>query len=1466
MARIFISHSSEDRAQARQLLEWLHSQGFASTFLDFDEKKGIPPGADWERTLYREIAACDAVIAILTKNSFKSKWCFVEYAQARALGKEIIPIVETPEGKTFVSRAIQHLDLVQDRNGGLERLRAELTRIVNIHPTFAWDAARPPFPGLMAFDEADAAIYFGRDDDIGRLIERLNAHSAQGIEKLVVVLGASGSGKSSLVRAGLLPRLKSKPHDWIVLPPFRPRLNPIEVLAQAIAAALGTPTQWREWRTALEGDDLGRVFSDLCHDLRAAHAQNEAHILLTIDQGEELFGGDEKDRQQAARFFTVLSAMLEERLPFLAVMTLRSDYLDRLQLTPQLTAPFDEFSLKPMPLERIRAIIEGPAKIAGIAVEEELIAEARSDAKTDDALPLLAFALRELYDRSAGSGRMTVEAYRALGDAQARLSPLENAVRRKADEVLKAARPSAEDLQALKEAFIPAMVWVDTKGDYVRKPANRAVLPERALPLIERLAKAYLLIVRSEPAGTVIEVAHEALLRNWPLLRGWLDEEREFLIGKNQLEQDLRDWQHAPGKQKTEALLWGLKLARAQEWLTTKPHQLNADEKRFIETSVQYAAQRRRARMVRTVGTLVAGICLVLGSVIVYQVKERQAAQAEEASALGFSASEMERNQPVSLAFLADALRHDPKNQSAIALAIAELRDAELPLQTLRPDEQKGGEMEDAEFSPDGTLLVTASADHTARIWNAKSGQPVGKPLQHGALVRTAEFDRSGNLIVTASYDGFVGVWDAHTGAKLYMLPPTGKIAAKVYTAHFDRDAKTIVASYDDGVRVWDTATRQQVGWIPTRDSAWDAVFDPAAYRRIVSASEDGSVQVWDPSMKQPDFLEQGNGKDDVAAVSAVAVSSDGNWIAAATDNGKTGAGRAWVWNAHTLRPACPGPLQHADGVNSVSFNPGPASNAATLVTASRDGTARLWNLPSCKPVGEPMHHAGWVRSAVFSGDGRWVLTASYDRSARVWDAATGLAVSPPMRHGGAIYAAHFDSGDPHLVVTASFDGSARVWRWRTRPALLTIPTPNSAKAADEGKILEAACWDSGANDILTVSDTTVQLWDLSGAEPSSRILPVAQPVTAAACSNDAQWLVTVSGSTAQIWNVAAAAPAASLNLAGAQTDPAAGASLRFDPKDRWLALISAQQVRLFDVKTGASVLSSPIRADGDLVGATFSPDGERIATFTKTGSVRVWNLPAGAPVEAAPMVHTAKAVSAAFSPDGQRLVTASADHTARVWNVATGAELARLQLDHWGTDAAFSPDGNWIVTACADFTAQVWNARTYKPSGPLLRQAAEITHVEFSPDQRWVLTYAADGTAQAWGAINGIPVTEPMKSLQPDTLHLAGAHFSADGRWIIAFASEATSDSGGRGWQLQMEEAPITGSVAPAWLIALAEGAGGLAVDANGGIVRAPDSADPVVLEKTLNNLQATDPVSQFGRWLVADPDTRPRFPQAER
>ena len=822
MARIFISHSSRDNDAADRMKAWLASQGFENAFLDKDKTTGIPPGADWEKTLYREVEQSQAVIILQTPDWLASKWCFAEFAQARALGKAIFPVIETPTGGTRIAPDIQALNLTGDREGGLELLSRELVRIaLDAQGGFIWDASRPPFPGLLAFQEEDAAIYFGRDDDIRRLIERLEARRAQGGAKLIALLGSSGSGKSSLLRAGVIPRLKRAGRNWIVAPPMRPGERPVDALAVANAPG----GDWRKLRDDLLGPDPPRALADFANDLRARAGASEAQILIPIDQAEELFGV--ADPKEAKRFLEVLSQALTENLPFMAVMALRSDFFGQLQSAKSLRARFEEFSLGPMPPARIPEIIRKPARVAGLQVEEALVQQAAHDAQTQDALPLLAFALRELLDRSPNQS-LTLEGYKALGDEKAGLTPLENAVRKAADEVLPEAKPDDEELAPLREAFVPAMVRVNDEGEYVRRPARWDDLPPKSHPLLERLAKARLLIMRKDGDARVVEVAHEALLRKWPLLRSWLDAEREFLIGKHQLEQDLPVWENAA--EKARALLTGLKLDRARGWLIEHPTQLKARECEFIETSIKHADEEEERK-----------------------IRIRRIAIANEShalAALSQAASLQGRYTDAAKLALAAWPRTADDERPTLSRTIDALaRALREPLEVAPPLRHDGGICR-AAFSPNGARVVTASLDSTARVWDAATGAPIGKPLRHDGGVRSAAFSPNGARVVTASLDSTARVWDAATGA------PIGNPLQHedtVWSAVFSPDgARVVTASADKTARVWDAATGAPIGNpLQHEDTVWSAVFSPDG-ARVVTASADKTARLWEAATGAP--------------------------------------------------------------------------------------------------------------------------------------------------------------------------------------------------------------------------------------------------------------------------------------------------------------------------------------------------------------------------------------------------------------------------------------------------------------------------------------------------------------------------------------------------------------------------------------------------------------------------------------
>ena len=594
MARIFLSHSSKDSDQAEALITWLRSQGHEEVFLDFDKDTGIDVGDDWERRLYREVERAQAVILVLTANWMASKWCFVEFAQARALGKAIYPVIDTPAGDRLIGGDLQMIDLTRDRDGGLGRLSRQLAELAQTTPEgFTLPEGVAPFPGLSAFDEDHAAVFFGREDEVARLREDVTAARTRDAGKLIAVLGGSGTGKSSLARAGLIPRLRRSRRDWIVPDAIRPEAAPLPRLVSALVGLACPPpedggadihAETRErLRAGLMSETPRAALDETLHLARERRTALDAWLLLVIDQAEELFTrADETARMQVFDFLALLSA---PDIPVITVLTLRSDALGELQRAAGADLPFGQLSLPPMPLERIGALVRGPARIANLQVEDGLVSALMRDAETDDALPLIAFTLERLYQTTKEIGALTLRAYEALGDRDNDLSPLDNAVRKAADEALPPDVLTEDVETALRRAFLPALVTVNDEGEFVRQPAVEADLPQSARTSLDKLVEARLLTRRAEDGAAVLEVAHEALFRVWDRLVSWLDDERDMLTGRKRLKDALADWQALDDGNREGGLLTGVLLDRARQWLIDRPETFSDDEKAFIRDS-----------------------------------------------------------------------------------------------------------------------------------------------------------------------------------------------------------------------------------------------------------------------------------------------------------------------------------------------------------------------------------------------------------------------------------------------------------------------------------------------------------------------------------------------------------------------------------------------------------------------------------------------------------------------------------------------------------------------------------------------------------------------------------------------------------------------------------------------------------------------------------------------------------------
>jgi hypothetical protein len=756
MGTIFLSHSSKDNAVAADMKVRLDQQGYRSVFLDFDPADGIPVGRDWEKELYSHLRACRAFLVLCSEHSMSSPWCFAEITHAKALGKYVVPVKIAPCTINQILTSRQVLDLTTDVETGYRRLFAALKSSgLDPHDAFDWDASRPPYPGMLSFAEQDAAVFFGRDQEIRDSLDVLDRLQHFGGPRLVMVFGASGSGKSSFVRAGLVPRLKRDRERWLLVPPMRPLTDPLRELALAMSeafTALGAERPWRDLHDMLCAAVDGTALLDLATDLRAAARCPQASVLLIIDQFEENLAT--ANATAAAKFLGQLTQALDGlNGSLMALGTMRSDFLSEFQRHPELNRlPYEAVHLGPISVDEFSLLIEQPAEMASLQLGAGLTQALVSDTKSPDALPLLAFSLRELFDRHGGDGLLTLEEYRTG------LGSLDRAVARIADSVFAAQPLSPADEEALRTAFL-ALVRIDEEGKYVRQIARWSDLPQAARPWLERLVDLRLLISRTDDGVRTLEVAHEALFRSWERLRGWLREKREFLLWRRRVSANLTEWERTA--RDDGALLRGAMLAEATRWLELEPDELTSAESEYIRVGLERQtqqeqrwkqlfeqAERERKAAVEAERRATRALADSRARELVLYAEATIEKDPQLSLLLGLEAAEQERDPDGTamtsiLSLLRRAVLATPWRVAAqvsgiecfvlnptrptIVIGTQHSGVFEVSLQdgTVVQTFATPGWVDTVDVTSDGTLIVAGARDKTVRIWETASGREV---------------------------------------------------------------------------------------------------------------------------------------------------------------------------------------------------------------------------------------------------------------------------------------------------------------------------------------------------------------------------------------------------------------------------------------------------------------------------------------------------------------------------------------------------------------------------------------------------------------------------------------------------------------------------------------------------------------------------------------------------------------------
>jgi len=623
-------------------------------------------------------------------------------------------------------------------------------------------------------------------------------------------------------------------------------------------------------------------------------------------------------------------------------------------------------------------------------------------------------------------------------------------------------------------------------------------------------------------------------------------------------------------------------------------------------------------------------------------------------------------------------------------------------------------------FSPDGRTILTGCSDHTARLWDAATGQPRGNPLRHEGVVVAVAFSPDGKTVLTGSGDHTARLWDVATG-KPQLAPMRHK--DRVSGVAFSPDGKTVLTgSLDDTAQLWDAATAKALGDpLPHNGRVWAVAFSPDG-KTIVTGCSDNNARLWDAATGKP---------------LCAPIKHPGHvWAVTFSPDGETLLTGCWdrtarLWDAASGQPLGQ-PLRHQGRVHAVAFSP----DGKTILTGSHDNTVRLWDAVSCTPLANPLRHQSGVNAVTFSPDGKTILTGSRDHTARLWLPGSGWTLGERLRHQDTVVGVAY-SPDGKTVLTGSKDNTARLWDAATGK-------PRGAPMYHPKVSILRVAFSPNSKTALTGFWSGAQLWDAISSKPIGAFMN--HPwVDAMAFSPDGKTVLTGGhDNTARLWDAATGQPLDVSMRHGSWVNAAA-----FSPDGKVILTgCHDNTAQLWDAASGHS-LTEPMQHSGPVIAVAFAPDNRSVLTGSEDGSARLWDAATGKPL-GSPFRHQGEVVVVAFSSDGKTILTGGSDATARLWDAASGKPLGRpLRHQAAVTSAVFSPNGKTVLTGSTDNTARLWDARTGWPlSSPLLHQGM-VNALAFSPDGKTVLTGSDDRTARQW------PVPRELDA-EPRSIQLA--------------------------------------------------------------------------------------------------------------